>query len=194
MDSLTPAGLWWPGRSLTEHPLSALEQVMAHDVASKGGLELLAFLDGPISSSTRAELLGVIITIMSNLPVHVALDSAAVLSPASRIHQHLLSSPTFLTQLGARLPQSVAELPRFPLPRQIAFMPNSDLWLIYIRTLAVRGPQSIELRKTKGHALEIQGYLDRRPELRAEAVQTDIADTVAKAARAFFHHPGLVKL
>ena len=194
MYSLTSAGIWWPERDVQNYPLSNLEEDSARHVQRKSGLELLSFLNGPISSSSRAELLGLIVTIMSKLPVHVALDSAAVLSPASRIVGFLTSSPSFLSRLRARLPQSVVDIPHMPLPRQIAFMANSDLWLIFIRTLAMRGPHTVKLTKTKGHALEIEGYLENKPELRHEAIQNDIADNVARDARALFHHPELVKL
>ena len=73
-------------------------------------------------------------------------------------------------------------------------MANSDLWLIFVRTLVKRGPKTVRLKKTKGHALELKGFLEKYPELRTEARHNDIADSIAKAARFVFHHPELVKL
>ena len=42
--------------------------------------------------------------------------------------------------------------------------------------------------------MSLKGYLENKPELRHEAIQNDIADNVARDARALFHHPELVKL
>ena len=58
MYSLTSAGVWWPTRDMQNAPLSALEEDSTHYVQRKSGLELLSFLNGPISSSSRAELFG----------------------------------------------------------------------------------------------------------------------------------------
>lgn len=153
----------------------------------------MTFLNGPISSSSRAELLGLIATLLSSLPVHVALASAAVLGTAKKNCEYLLSSPTVLSRICSQLPQSLLELPRFPLAKQIPFFPNSDWWLMYVRTLATRGPCSVKLKNTTGHALETRVFLQALPDLWQEAQHNKIADNVAKAARAHYHHPEFIK-
>ena len=100
---------------MADQPLSHLEQEMAVEVARNGGLELMSFVDGPISSSSRAELVGLIISLFSSLPVHAAIDSQVVLETASNILV-FLSSFSDLSEFRAQLPQSVEDIPRLPPP------------------------------------------------------------------------------
>ena len=93
---LASAAVWWPGRQLATSPLSQLEQDMSVDRQRSDGFELLTFLDGPTSSSSRAELAGLIVALFSSLPVHIAIDSAAVLGTSQRI---LTYSPFFFSRL-----------------------------------------------------------------------------------------------
>eukprot|EP00973_Karenia_brevis_P062638 8709785-Karenia_brevis.AAC.1 len=58
---LATAGAWHPHRRIDEQPLSELEMAYATHECASDGLELLTYLDGLPSSSTRAELLGLII-------------------------------------------------------------------------------------------------------------------------------------
>ena len=153
----------------------------------------MAFLDGPMSSPSRTELLGLIITLMSPIPVHAALDSAAVLFPARRILAYL-SNTTNLQELRARMPQYVVDVPRMPLTKQIPCMAKSDLWRIFLCTLVARGPASVKFKKTKGHAIEDKRFLGEHPELKKKAIMNNIADNVADGARHHFHHPKLVQL
>ena len=155
----------------------------------------MTFLEGPISSSSRAELAGLIVSLFSCIPVHAAIDSQVVLSTASKVLDYL-SSFADLTPFRARLPQSVAELPNIPLKRQLPFLPNSDLWLLFWRTLVTRGTKGVIFKKTKGHALEPKnrGFLAEHPELRVEARHNDRADGIADRAREHFFHPNMRKL
>ena len=186
--SLTSAGIGWPHRTLTDAPLTPLERDMTVERERADAVELLTFLDGPTSSSSRAELSGLIVALFSSLPVHVALDSAAVLHLLS-----YLSSFSDPSSLRAQLPQSVADMPKVPIRKQVAFLPNSDLWLIFWRTLVTRGTQAVRLKKTKGHALDKRNrlYSEQHPELRQEEKHNDRADTVADDARAHFIHPSM---
>eukprot|EP00973_Karenia_brevis_P094568 12423157-Karenia_brevis.AAC.1 len=167
---------------------------MAIEKQRADGLELSSFINGSISSSSRTELLGLIISLFSPLPLHVALDSAAVLHPARSILSWLCSPSTDLSLLRAQLPQSVCDYRVHPLGKSLAFLPNSDLWHIYYRTLVARGPHTVLLTKTKGHAMEDHDFLLKHPELRYQAVQNDRADAIAKGAKFTFYHPSLVKL
>ena len=107
-------------------PLTQLEPDMSVERVRADGFELLTFMDGPISSSSRAELSGVNVALFSSLPVHAAIDSAAVLHNAQRILAYLSSSPD-VSSLRAQLLQSVADMPTIPIRKQVAFSPNSDL-------------------------------------------------------------------
>ena len=95
--SLTSAGVWWPGRKLAQHPLSDLERDMSVDIARHGGIELMTFVDGPVSSSSRAELVVLIVSLFSNLPVHAAIDSQVVLSTATKVLNYLSILPICLS-------------------------------------------------------------------------------------------------
>ena len=160
---------------------------MTVDSIRHGGVELMTFIDGPVSSLSRAELVGLIVSLFSQLPVHAAIDSQVVLSTASKIFD-FLSSFTDLSSFRARLPQSVADLPKFPIKRQLPFLPNSDLWLVFWRTLVMRGTRGVKFKKKKGHALEPKNrvYLNKHPELRAEARHNDNVDAIADRARDHF--------
>eukprot|EP00973_Karenia_brevis_P020649 2834776-Karenia_brevis.AAC.1 len=57
-----------------------------------------------------------------------------------------------------------------------------------------RGPSTVTFTKTKGHALEDQEFLQKNPELRAQAIHNDKADRAAKSARWQFFNPNLVLL
>eukprot|EP00973_Karenia_brevis_P054969 7643094-Karenia_brevis.AAC.1 len=79
-----------------------MEEALSHEQQKPDGLELYTYLDGHISSSSRSELLGLILSLFSPAPVHVALDSAAVLHPAQKILDFLRLHPNpdaFLQQL-----------------------------------------------------------------------------------------------
>ena len=155
----------------------------------------MTFVDGPVSSSSRAELVGLIVSLFSNLPVHAAIDSQVVLSTSTKVLNYL-DTCAELSQFRARLPQSVADLPKIPIKRQLAFTPNSDLWLVFWRTLVTRGTRGVHFKKTKGHALDPknQPYLEKHPELRVEARHNNSADEIADRAREHFFHPNLRKL
>ena len=75
-----------------------------------------------------------------------------------------------------------------PLRKQIPFLPNGDLWLVYWRTLVARGTQGVQLKKTKGHALKARNkdYPLKHPELRNEARLNNRADEIAEQARLHF--------
>eukprot|EP00973_Karenia_brevis_P027267 3760237-Karenia_brevis.AAC.1 len=59
---------------------------------------------------------------------------------------------------------------------------NGDLWRIFHDLVASRGPLSVCVSKTKGHALEDREYLEAHPHLRQQAIYNDRSDTAARAA------------
>ena len=159
-------------------------------------MELITFATGPTSSSSRAELLGLNAALFSGLPFFAALDSAVILRTAQQIIDHL-SSHSNLSRHRARLPQSVADLPVIPtLRKQLAFMPNSDHWLIFWRAIVKRCAHGIRLKQTKGHALDPQNrkWLADHPEVRTEALHNKRADRLADEAREFYFHSNVRRL
>eukprot|EP00973_Karenia_brevis_P042132 5833459-Karenia_brevis.AAC.1 len=63
---LSTAGVWWPDRFDTG--LSYVEECFADHTLCEDGLELFAFNKGSVGSSTRSEILGLLITACSNFP------------------------------------------------------------------------------------------------------------------------------
>ena len=194
--SLSSAGIWWPQRTLIEQPLTQLEGDYTISKQTSDGVELLTFTQGSSSSSSRTELLGLNAALFSGVPFFAALDSSVVLRTAQAILDYLSLHDNLLRH-RARLPQSVADLPTIPtLRRQLAFMPNSDYWLIFWRAVVSRGVEGIRLKKTKGHALEPHNrqWLADHPELRGEAIHNKRADRLADDARERFFHPNVRRL
>ena len=72
---LASAAVWWPGRKT---PLSAHEFIHSDYMMKHDGVATMGYLGGYRSSSTRIELVGVILSIMSDLPVFLACDSQSV--------------------------------------------------------------------------------------------------------------------
>eukprot|EP00973_Karenia_brevis_P000674 96310-Karenia_brevis.AAC.1 len=97
---------------------------------------MFAYLDGLPSSSTRAELLGLIISLYSPGPVHTALDNASVVSFA-QILLHQLNHHPYVSSCPSFAPKN-----------------NGDLRKIFYRAVTTRGPRSVKVSKTQGHALE----------------------------------------
>ena len=185
--ALSSAAVWWPQRESSKQPLSTLEHEYALERQLQDGLEVASYIDGFVSSSTRTELLGIILALFSDLPVHLAVDSAAVLGPARRIQSWLIRYVQSLS--SAQLPQSPADTWQLkPLGKHFELTSNGDLWHIFFRTLMHRGPTTVMFTKTKGHALENHSFLQEHPELRTQAVNNDRADKAAKAARTTFYN------
>ena len=116
------------------------------------GLDILGYLGGYRSSSSRIELVGVILSIMSNLPVHFACDNLSVLRRAQYYTDHLRQHDT-------------QEPPGKPSP----LLKNGNLWAIFYNSLRARGPHSFCIKNTKGHALADGDFLGKFPQLRTEA-------------------------
>ena len=189
---LATAAVWWPGRSLATNPLTQLEQMYGHVNVLTNGITIAAHLPGYDPSSTRAEILGLILALFSPMACRLAIDSAATLNKAGRIQDWLTRN---LTTFSARLPLSVSEtLQHQPLGRHFNLCTNGDLWHIMHRQLLHRGPNTIVFVKTKGHALEDHAFLRRHPELRQEAIGNDKADNAAKQARATCFNSHVVRL
>eukprot|EP00973_Karenia_brevis_P049929 6932497-Karenia_brevis.AAC.1 len=149
---LASAGVWHPGRTADNGSLSMLEDEFSLCCFKSDGLEISAYLDGIPSSSTRAELVGLIIALYSPGPVHVAIDNAAVVSFAQFLIHHLCThdypivDPTFSHKI------------------------NGDLWSIFYSALLSKGPAAVRVTKTKGHALQNVEFLRAHPELREQAL------------------------
>ena len=82
---LMTAGVWHPARLPEHSALAPLEQHFAEVNWCDGGLELAASLTGWGASSTRAEILGLILAALAPFPVTVGCDSAAALATRARL-------------------------------------------------------------------------------------------------------------
>ena len=73
--SMGGAGVWWPGRALEHHPATLVERDFAHHEQCDNGVAVWAATPGRGLSSTRTELVGVILALAGAVPVHIATDS-----------------------------------------------------------------------------------------------------------------------
>ena len=142
---LAAAAVWWPAR---DAQLSTLELLHSDYHMTSTGVAIMGYLGGYRSSSTRIELVGVILAIMSSLPVHLACDSQSVVRRAHFYAEHLRHNDT-------------SDLPGKP----FLLFKNGDLWFIFHNILRARGPHSFTIKKTKGYALAYVDYLRRFPHL-----------------------------
>eukprot|EP00973_Karenia_brevis_P038927 5374199-Karenia_brevis.AAC.1 len=78
--ALSAAGVWWPDRA---SPIGVLEQEYMHHCSCANGLEGWTALAGPSTSSTRAEVLGLNLALLSPLPVHAGIDNKSVVDKAA---------------------------------------------------------------------------------------------------------------
>ena len=129
---LASAAVWWPGRVT---PLSELELLHSDYIMKNDGVAILGYLGGYRSSSTRIELVGVILSILSDLPVYLACDSQSVVRRAQFYAEHLRTNNTVV-----------------PPGKPFLLFKNGDLWSIFYNTLRARGPHTFHIKKTKGHA------------------------------------------
>eukprot|EP00973_Karenia_brevis_P020893 2871148-Karenia_brevis.AAC.1 len=133
---------------------------------------MYAYLDGLPSSSTRAELLGLILSLYYPGPVHTALDNSAVVTFANSLIK-MLSSDSFHSCCPSFANKS-----------------NGDLWSIFWKALVNKGVKSVLVSKTKGHALASLPA-DATPFDRRQAMHNDRSDHAAKTALHKFYNPNL---
>eukprot|EP00973_Karenia_brevis_P034255 4725144-Karenia_brevis.AAC.1 len=139
-------------------------------------MELFSYLDGYQSSSTRAELVALILSLYAPGPVHVALDNASVVSFAQFLLHHLQHH----------------DLPCFD--SSFCKKVNGDLWRIFYFAVVSKGHMAVKVSKTKGHALSDHEYLTAHPHLYTHAKHNDRSDQIARAALHKFYHPNLIIL
>ena len=137
---LDSAAVWYPSRPAGPSVLE--DQYGLFQISDQEpGVALLGYLGGYRSSSSRIELVGTIMSMLANFPVHLAGDNLAVVNKASDLRAWLLDNPDL------------------PPPGQLfALGKNSDSWSMFFQQLAARGPRSFKFKKTKGHALEHQFF------------------------------------
>ena len=129
--SLGGFGVWWPSRSLNEHPLSALESLFSiWETDDCNRLSLWGSVTGHRASSTRTELAAGIITLSAPTPVHQATDSMAYTKKLKR----LLAGEDLTTR------------------RPWGIQTDGDLWAIMESIIHKKGAHSINVKWVKGHA------------------------------------------
>ena len=106
-------------------------------------MALLGYLGGYRSSSTRIGLVGTIMALLSNFPIHLAVDNQMVVTKADAFRKWLLDHST--------------EPPPGP---PMSLVKNGDLWTIFYKQLAAKGPEVFSNKKAKGHAIDDKSYCD----------------------------------
>ena len=144
---LATAAVWWPGRSLHTCPLTQLEHTYGIVSTFHNGVAIAAHLEGYDPSSTRAELLGLILALFSPLTCRLAIDSAAFLHRAWKVQDWLFRN---ISTFASRLPLSVSDTWQHrPLGRHFNLCTNGDLWHIMHRQLLHRGPSTVVFVKNQ---------------------------------------------
>ena len=115
-------------------PLSAGEAFVAHATQETLGLRLAHLVGGRAGRSTRTELAAALIAIACDGPMHIGTDSKAFRDRAVRYLAHL------------RDPSAS--------PLRIATIADGDLWDLFLRCAASKGPHSIRISKVKGHVTD----------------------------------------
>eukprot|EP00973_Karenia_brevis_P066473 9240033-Karenia_brevis.AAC.1 len=97
--------------------------------------------------------MGVLLSLLSPLPVHVALDNRTVVNRALYFKQLIAGGST----------------------QRVLFsqLVDGDLWLLFYHVLRMRGCRSFTATWTKGHALTHEDYLSVHPLLRYQAYFND---------------------
>eukprot|EP00973_Karenia_brevis_P009766 1318864-Karenia_brevis.AAC.1 len=172
---LSTAASWWPNRDYISTSSQELEFALPHP--QHDGLACTGYLRGFISSSTRAELLGVIIALLAPIPVHIALDNLAVVKKAQYFHNILLSNTAHTKILFTQIN-------------------NGDLWILFHYIVQKRGPKSCAFSWTKGHALspDNASFLQKYPFLRYQAQHNDKVDKFAEKAYTSFFNANVIAL
>ena len=74
------AGIWFPGRTNTTDPTSAVEEDWSYSSCADQGTRRWAPLRGPHQSSNRSELFGATLALLWRKPIRLMLDSSYVAS------------------------------------------------------------------------------------------------------------------
>ena len=85
-----------------------------YNVAGQSGVVIFGYLDGYKSSSARIELVGLMLSLFSDLPLFIAVDNASVVRRAQLYHNWLLKNAT-------------VEPPGKP----FGLLKNGDPWVIF---------------------------------------------------------------
>ena len=130
--SLGGAGVWWPGRKLSEKPLTEAEERYTQQREEIQGVALYSLVGGHVCSSTRTELAAAILGVSGPGPTHVASDSMAFVRKATRILK------------GERLTRR----------RSWSLQRDGDLWRTFEEACKAKGLQAIAVSNVRGYATE----------------------------------------
>jgi hypothetical protein len=131
--ALGGAGVWWPGRCLTDHPLSTHELEATGCSQESNGVKFWGLVGGPRIDSTRTEIAGAIQAIVSNCSTHVGSDSDNFV----QMLRQIVSSPNPLS---------------FKPKRPWELTSDGDLWKIMVHAIAQKGKHAVWATWVKGHA------------------------------------------
>ena len=167
---LSGAGIWWPKRNVKDQPINENETCYTHDgYFTDDGLKLYSAIKGLKGSSTRAEIIAIMIALLSDIPIHVATDS----ENAKRGYCEIIN---FLTEQD--LDEGEGDgYENWPMERHWSLITDGDLWEQAFWIIKARGPTSIRITKVKGHAT--MKDTGESQELREQMDGNDEADKLA---------------
>ena len=165
-------GVLWPNRNASD--LNECESKYAHYEANEHGLAFLAPQASLTASSTSAELMGLRLVPHSQHAATVAVDNQTMVDKANKLLSGAIKS----------------DKP----PAKLMMQHDGDLWMMFFRAIVHRGPRSLRVVKTTGHALTKDRFLQQFPHLRQEAEGNHRADVLAKKARTHCLHPMVVTI
>ncbi len=132
--ALGGAGIWWPDRKLKGHPISTAEYELAHRTVTHDGVRIFAPIGGFAGSSTRTELAAGILAISAHGPTHIGSDSEVFVNGANALLNNLR--------------KGVDKQPTWKC------ISDGDLREHFYLAAKSKGPRSIHLTWTKGHATD----------------------------------------
>ena len=132
--ALGGAGVWWPGRTLTNRPLSVAEQAIAWHKVDSDGIRLYAKIGGYAGSSTRTEIAAGIISVCANGPVHIGSDSEVFVGKAKCIIAHIRAG--HVNRCNWKL------------------VSDGDLLEQFYKHVEAKGARAVNITWVKGHATD----------------------------------------
>ena len=163
-------GVWIPssaGGSTDMHMWGGDCLLYAHGEHTDRGTALWGYLTGRRPSSTRAEVAGILASLLATIPLHIACDNAAAVRTFSR------------------LTRGVLRLDRRPW----GLRSNGDLWSQVHAAWSAKGEATVTISKCKGHADDKDVAEGRStPHLRAGNQAADMYAERGRLARPATEH------
>ena len=151
--------------------------------AAEGGVIMWGHMAGQQCHSTRTELAALLIAMLRPIPLHIATDSAALITKAEQ-----LMDAAVIWQLSTTAQNRTT---KNPCGKPWGLQKDGDLWERFWAASLLRGPRTLRLTKVKGHTtLKDQ----EEGKITAEQRQGNAFSDTAADAGAHQTMPGLLHL